>query len=283
MADNLQNRLSKLEVEPPQIMWSAIAKELNDEAIGNRLSSRLQAFEVNPPVNNFQSILAALNEEEEIKPTPVVAGKLIDFNWRKVAVAASVIALAGTLLFFLFFNNSTPGKQQRVVTSVVKPTTPDNEVAVIPAPIIVAQAEPAKSPAESVSRETYIRTASNINNRSPRRMIASSLLTHDHEDKIEVTAPPILDQWGNPILDRSLLVGNNASYITVTSPNGEQTRISVKFLDYVSKFYDMTNQNDEWKQRFENWKTIMLKEGSFTPAPGNFMDLLELKDILIHQ
>ncbi len=283
MADNLQNRLSKLEVEPPQNLWSAIAKELNDEAVGNRLSSRLQSFEVNPPSNNFLSILAALNEEEEIKPAPVVAGKLIDFNWRKVAVAASVIALAGTLVFFLFFNNSTTGKQQRVVTSVVKPTTPENEPNVIPEPVIVTQAEPVKSPAESVSRDNYIRTASNINNRSPRRMFASSLLTHDHEDKIEVTAPPILDQWGNPILDRSLLVGNNGSYITVTSPNGEQTRISVKFLDYVSKFYDMTNQNDEWKQRFENWKTIMLQEGSFTPAPGNFMDLLELKDILIHQ
>jgi len=283
MADNLQNRLSKLEVEPPQNLWSAIAKELNDEAVGNRLSSRLQSFEVNPPVNNFLSILAALNEEEEIKPAPVVAGKLIDFNWRKVAVAASVIALAGTLVFFLFFNNSTTGKQQRVVTSVVKPTNPDIEPTVIPAPVIIAQAETVKSPAESLSRETYIRTASNISNRSPRKMIASSLLRHDHEDKIEVTAPPILDQWGNPILDRSLLVGNNASYITVTSPNGEQTRISAKFLDYVSKFYDMTNQNDEWKQRFENWKTIMLQEGSFTPAPGNFMDLLELKDILIHQ
>lgn len=283
MADNLQNRLSKLEVEPPHNMWSAIAKELNDEAIGLSLSSRLQSFEINPPANNFNAILAALKEEDEIKPAPVVAGKLIDFNWRKVAVAASLITLTGTLVFFLFFNNATPGKQQRVVTSVVKPTTPDNELAVIPTPIVVAQSEPVKSPAEIITRDTYIRTASNINNRSPRRMIASSLITHDHEDKIEVTAPPIMDQWGNPILDRSLLVGNNASYITVTSPNGEQTRISVKFLDYVSKFYDMTNQNDEWKQRFENWKTIMLQEASFTPAPGNFMDLLELKDILIHQ
>lgn len=283
MADNLQNRLSKLEVEPPQNLWSAIAKELNDEAVGLSLSSRLQSFEVNPPANNFQAILAALHEEEETKPAPVVAGKLIDFNWRKVAVAASVIALTGTLVFFLFFNNSTTGKQQRVVTSVVKPVTPDNDLAVTPSPVVVAQSEPVKSPAESISKGTYIRTAANVHNRSPRRMIASSLITHDHEEKIEVTAPPITDQWGNTILDRSLLVGNNASYITVTSPNGEQTRISAKFLDYVSKFYDMTNQNDEWKQRFENWKTIMLQEASFTPAPGNFMDLLELKDILIHQ
>jgi hypothetical protein len=283
MADNLQNRLSKLEVEPPQNLWSAIAKELNEEAVSLRLSSRLQSFEVNPPANNFQAILAALNEKEETIPAPVAAGKLIDFNWRKIAVAASVIALAGTLVFFLFFNNSTTGKQQRVVTSVVKPETPDNELAIVPAPMIIAQTEPVKSPAESVNPTSYIRKASNIYGRSPKRMIASSLSTHDYEDKIEVTAPPITDEWGNPILDRSLLVGDNSSYITVTSPNGEQTRISAKFLDYVSKFYDMTNQNDEWKLRFENWKTIMLREASFTPAPGNFMDLLELKDILIQQ
>lgn len=282
MADNLQNRLSKLEVEPPQNMWKAIAIELNDQAIGHRLSSRLQSFEVAPPLNNFQSILTAL-EEKEVKTEPVATGKLIDFNWRRIAVAASVIALTGTLSFFLFFNNAIPDKQQRVTTSIVKPAISDKDLATIPSPVVVVKSEPVKSPAGSLSKGIYIRTTANLNKRLSRRVIASSLLIPDQEDKIEVTAPPIKDQSGKPILDRSLLVGNNASYITVTSPNGEQTRISAKFLDYVSKFYDMTNQNDEWKQRFETWKTIMLQEARFTPAPGNFMDLLELKDILIHQ
>ncbi|MGZ5247761.1 MAG: hypothetical protein ACXWV5_11965 [Flavitalea sp.] len=279
MADKLQNRLSNFEVEPPQHMWAAIVTELTDQAIGHRIHS----FEVNPPVNNFQSILSSLNEETEIKAEPASAGKLIDFNWRKVAIAASIIGLAGTLIFFLFFNNVTPGKQQRIITSVINPTIPETNLAVTPNPVVVDQATPVKSPATVLSRENYIRNAANVNNRSPRRFIASSLLNHDHEDKIEVTAPPITDQNGKPILDRTLLTGNNSAYITVTSPNGEQTKISVKFLDYVSKFYDMTNQDDEWKQRFETWKTIMLQEASFTPAPGNFMDLLELKDILIHQ
>ncbi|MGZ5255809.1 MAG: hypothetical protein ACXWCT_15480, partial [Flavitalea sp.] len=81
MADKLQNRLSNFEVEPPQNMWTSILTELKDQSIGQRI----QSFEVTPPVNNFQVILASLNDEKEIISEPVVPGKLIEFNWRKIA------------------------------------------------------------------------------------------------------------------------------------------------------------------------------------------------------
>ncbi len=276
MADKLQHRLHKFEIEPPVSLWSAIEKELDEANETGRLSARLQMLEVTPPDIAWANISSALDEEK--KPA-----KLIDLNWRKVAVAASVIAVAGTLSFFLFFNKSERKTEAANSTvSVVNPARPN--------PSTIIEDSPASTIAANISSEnieTNIErpvAAARVRNNEPKpsRLFASNVVLHE-DDNIEITAPPIRDQSGNPILDRSLLVSENSSYITVTSPSGEKTRISAKFLGYLDNLFHQKGSDDEWKNRFENWKRIMLQDASLAPAPGNYMDLLELKDILIEQ
>lgn len=106
-----------------------------------------------------------------------------------------------------------------------------------------------------------------------------------------VEAPPIRDADGNIILDTHLIMGNDGQYIIVTSPNGQQTRISSKFLPLLTSLHDrpesadhfpyLFNEDNMWKQRIHEWKDKMMKQASFIPAATNFLDLLELKEILM--
>ena len=277
MADKLQHRLHKFEIEPPVSLWSAIEKELDEANETGRLSARLQLLEVAPPENAWLNIASALDED---KKEPA---KLIDLNWRKVAVAASVIAVAGTLSFFLLFNRGA-GKTEAANTtvSVVNPAKPNPSTIIqdVPPSTIAGNIQPETSKSKYTGRAV----ATKFSNREPRpsKLLASNVVLHE-DDNIEITAPPITDQSGNTILDKALLVSDSSPYITVTSPSGEKTRISAKFLGYLDKLFHQKGQDDEWKNRFEHWKKIMLQDASLAPAPGNYMDLLELKDILIEQ
>jgi hypothetical protein len=277
MADTLQHKLQKLEIEPPVSLWPAIEKELDEANETGRLSARLQLLEVTPPANAWDNIISAL--EEDKKPA-----KLIDLNWRKIAIAASVIAVAGTLSFFLFFNPGS-GKTEAANTtvSVVNPVVPNPSGIIQDSPnSIVPKIVQASNNNELNTYRPVIAKKARQDEPRPSRLLTSNVVLHE-DDNIEISAPPITDQNGNTILDKALLVSDNSPYITVTSPNGEKTRISAKFLDYLDKLYHHKSNDDEWKNRFENWKRIILQDASLAPAPGNYMDLLELKDLLIHQ
>lgn len=105
-----------------------------------------------------------------------------------------------------------------------------------------------------------------------------------------VEAPAIRDANGNIILDKELILASDNNYITVTGPNGEQTRMSSKFLPLLGSmnsnlesldyFQFWLNDNNIWKLRFNEWRDRMMKQPNFIPTATNLLDILELKEFL---
>lgn len=80
----------------------------------------------------------------------------------------------------------------------------------------------------------------------------------------------------------------NNSYITIQSPSGGTTHISAK-LNKAVKFMgnslsnDATNNEEKiWKERVDKWRTKIL-QSNYTPANGNFLDIIELQKLLEEQ
>ena len=108
-------------------------------------------------------------------------------------------------------------------------------------------------------------------------------------EKIFIPTQPIRDQQGRIIMDEKLISAPDVNYVTVTSPNGEQTKISKKFLHALS--YMNAGSDDEtfgialqeselWKWLFDQWRQKLLTQPSFIPSTTNFLDIMELKEIL---
>ena len=87
-------------------------------------------------------------------------------------------------------------------------------------------------------------------------------------------------------MDESLVTAPDENYIIVTSPNGEQTKISRKFLKMLSVMntgpYNnlMNAENFQWKLRFEEWRSKLLQQATYIPTANNFLDIMDLKELL---
>ncbi len=106
------------------------------------------------------------------------------------------------------------------------------------------------------------------------------------EQPVSIPARLIRDANGNVIMDLNLITTPDAPYITVTGPNGSQTRISSKFLGFL-RYLNGDAQDDAanydeiiWKEKFNSWREKLLNENSFIPAANNFFDIFEMKDII---
>lgn len=80
-------------------------------------------------------------------------------------------------------------------------------------------------------------------------------------------------------LSTSKMPPKDERYIIVTNPNGQKTRISSKFTDYVGSIYQNTEQNPDWSRKFSEWREIMQNK-ALTPATPNFLDVIEMSDFL---
>lgn len=106
---------------------------------------------------------------------------------------------------------------------------------------------------------------------------------------ISINGPSIRDTNGRIILDPDLVTApGDKDYIIVTAPNGEQTRISSKFLYLLSSLNepDQTEYKDlpswiraGWKKRFNQW-TVKIQQSSFVPSASNFLDVFELNELI---
>lgn len=296
MDEQLQYRFKQLEIEPPGGNWEAIQAKLDEEIqVEISLSKKLQAFEVEPPSLVWEQIASTLNTSNPVTVEEAVApinhsepARVVPFQWRKIAAAAAVLIFVGLTLFFLFFNNNTNNKGTTLTTVPGQTFVPPSIIPEASANTNRQQVLASNEAGSPVRRNTY-RTgtrAQRAKGPSPKIINANELI-HDRNDaSIEVYAPLITDESGNIVTNPELLLDSNEQYITVTSPNGEQTRISAKFLGLLDKLYNRSQRaHDEavWNSKFENWRKRLIVETEFMPASGNYMDILELKELLMEQ
>lgn len=295
MSHTLRNKLQSFEVPPPPSAWNNIAAALDNEfsASDGAVATRLHDLQVQPPAHVWDSISNRLSDESvsEIETTP--AAKV--FVFRKLAAAAVVAGLVIAAAFY--FSNENNPKPHEVVDAARKETPQQPIVHEDPsAPAIngqqhvIAKTKPSRTIKRTPSRSDHIPvtpvTYQPESSESPEQAPLYELSTVAALQPVSVTAPPIRDNNGNLILDLSTIRNGDDSYITVTGPNGKQTKISNKFLSclgYMNASLSTDNLDAKGARcslQFEEWRNRLLTESGFIPTANNFFDIFELKDLL---
>lgn len=300
MSAHLRYKLQALEITPPASAWRNIEARLDAEfdASDIGLATKLYDLEITPPANTFENILGRLTPEEK-KPAKVIA-----LPFKRVAVAAAAIAVIITSVILWNSknsNNQLSQKQNTVTVNTVsgnneKPSTaavsPENKPSKTLLPVRSSLAQNNTSSKRNPVRFAYNQKLSN----NPVKSSVSADITSVNADSktkdISVAAPPIRDENGEIIMDVDLITSPDNNYITVTGPNGEQTKISTKFLpllsylntgasnDYRTGF--LIQESSLWKIRFQEWRNKM-QQASFFPSGNNFFGIVELKEMIEEQ
>jgi len=306
MPDNIQHTLLNLEIAPPAVAWEGITAQLNAEydVTEMRIAQKLEAWEATPPATAWAVIAATLPaaiHTEQPQPARIVL-----FPFRKIAAAAAILALVSVTVWYFFSNTDA-----KIVArgQMVAPATTGS----IPSPINKIPLPQPDVAANTISKRPLSQRLPGPIARYDRRTGNHLQAGYQPENQAitvlnlpyaglnvvrpvtpgqspNVVAPPIRDANGHIILDTDLIRSDDNNYIVVTGPNGEQTRISSKFLHMLSsmnedvephEYFDvMVRENNLWKIRFREWRSKILQQASFIPSATNFLDIMELKDML---
>jgi hypothetical protein len=302
-------KMFDLSVTPPPGMFADIAAQLDTELKADEVSvgKRMYDLIVTPPASLWKKIAARLPQQQPAKKE----GRLVSLHsWRAIAAAAAMVLLTLGAWYFLDSNNTTdtasvtagdaiPSTTNSRSSSTAKVRSADIEIGERP----LEREQLSQKPLAALTDNDIINRKYR-NRHGARRAawydyqpIATSYSSMDDvdvdftkENNPTVEAPLIRDANNQVILDKKLISPDDC-YITVTSPNGEQTRISSKFLHIIStinqdvepqdEFDFMTRESSLWKLRFTEWKEKFLHQASFVPTATSFTDILELRDLLI--
>jgi hypothetical protein len=284
MPGSFHKRLQVHEETPPASAWNNIAKRLDEEftASDNILSSKLNDLSVPPPAIAWRNIAAALGEKKPAKIIPL---------YRRIAVAVAVTGIVALgALYFLTAGNGDLVQPRQLATRQMPADVP----ATATAPDVQNDTRSRKIAMASTPRVKHVSySARSISNPPPREEAVPEFTDEGHAPTVEtesvvpdvtVSAPPIKDERGNIIMDLKLISEPNQPYITVTSPSGNQTRLSNKFLNCLSYINDNSDIQDpkgaQCQSKFDRWREKLMTEAAFIPTATNFLDIFELKDIL---
>ena len=295
MPGSLKNKLQQFEIAPPPAVWDKISRQLDEEfvAADNHLAAKLEATSIAAPAGAWDKINAELtgNTFTEDQPAKVIP------LFKRIAFAAIVI---GILLFagLYYLNSNKP--ESNIVKTVPEKTTPSVAATEQPkqpdtgsSTLIAANEKPAPAftkvnnrplPKPRIPSQNVAATVDHTPN--PEQAPLYDLQTVSALQPVSVSAPPLRDEKGNIILDASLISSPDDEYITVTGPNGKQTKISSKFLNCLGYINATLTSNEvdtraiQCKTQFEEWRKKILAQPAFIPTANNFFDIFELKDLL---
>jgi hypothetical protein len=321
MSTNFQYRLQQYESVPPAESWNKIADRLDDEYNQHdiTLSERFTDFELAPPAV-WNKINAALDTMPDLSESPAVsldmpsrrqtlmpAARVIPLRIQKIAAVLMLCLTVSALYYFM------SGDRAKPVISLTNVPVP-NRAGLVPSlssPKIAREA-PVPQKAVAATRPRH-RTLTRNNGSMAVRMIHTAYNPDDDylpanssgdiryapidnadqpltSKPIAIPTQPIRDGDGNIIMDEKLISAADDKYVTVTGPNGEQTKISKKFIHALSYMNAGSSGDDNlgimlhegslWKWLFQEWRQKLLSQSSFIPGATNFLDILELKEIL---
>ena len=303
MSGPLQNKLQQFEVAPPPDVWDKIARRLDEEYVisDTQLSAKVEAAAIAPPAGVWEKVNEALNANVPVEESPRKVIPLIT----RIAVAATIVGvlfLGG--LYFLTSNKPGNSIVEKVTEKATKPLV-DTKPRQQKLPDTDSHAIVAASQSSDKIKKDNIRPVPKprvIDEEAPEDVVDDVPLTdytarpeeaplYDLQtvsalQPVSVTAPPLRDKKGNIILDASLISHPDDEYITITGPNGKQTKISSKFLSCLGYINGNLTTNDvdtraiQCKTQFEEWRKKILAQPAFIPTANNFFDIFELKDLL---
>lgn len=304
MSSELQHKLLNFEVSPPTDNWNVIASRMNEEfdAVDHVLAEKLEHAAVTPPFQAWDHIVSELNPQREETVVESKPARIILFSTKRVAAAVAILLAAAAVIYFILPGTQNNQDLTGITNRKIVPTSPTipsasdlpPQVAIVTKasvgnPVIgrIASRYQSRNQIETLyDQASYSEEDSdaNMSYANPDRLPKAGV-----DSKISIPTRPITDPQGNIIMDENLVTTPNTHYITVTGPNGEQTKISRKFLHALSYMNEAINPEDTdiiihesslWKWMFQEWRNKLLKEPSFIPSSTNFLDILELKELL---
>ncbi len=291
MNEPLKNRFLNYEVPPHPSAWKTIAEELlqHDDLPG--ISKKMFNYEAPPPIDTWKKIKEALLAEQETAASPAVIAK--SFAVHKLVAAACV---TGMLVIGTFYISNY--KNDKFNAGKLSETTERNKDAAPPPDSSktgsTSVEETEQNEVAMTTVENSLKTNVGLNDRDMElqtTQVSHSLSTAVYDPEIIISTKPIRDLSGEIIQETDIL-DNGGQYISITSPNGQQTKISSKFL-HMLLFINEDSDIDEmegyfdkdlleslaWRSTFQQWRNEIIST-SFVPSSTNFMDILELKDLI---
>ncbi|MBC7904189.1 MAG: hypothetical protein H7Y27_12230 [Gemmatimonadaceae bacterium] len=285
MSDLLKHKLLGYETLPPAANWEAVSERLDDDNQYAYLSGKLSAWSVPPPPDAWLNISKQLDESDA--PTIIANhAPLIQMNRRymKWAVAAALIILAGGWIYFTQFNNRN---SEMAVNSEADTSATAGDTRKLQEPVAVAGPS-AIAPAASIASVLPVAGfgSKTVPREDPRVLKFSPVENNSvaGEYNITISSPLIRDENAAVMRDMAPMTANS-NYMMVSGPDGSRTRISSRFGEFIRYMHDDENsqstgpENALWKKRFAEWR-VAIKESSYFPAAGNFLDIMELKDLI---
>lgn len=307
MSANNKHILHDYETPPPPGVWDTISTRLDTEydAREGKIADKLYAWEATPPTAVWQQIHLALEVTEAARDTPrlpAAPAKVIRLPFRRIAVAAIVLIVAGLVTWSFLNEEQAPTAQGGTPIPAAVAGTDNTKV---------QPSLPAIDASIAVQPRQRIDVARRVSNED--RLIpgySAAVIEEDPFNDIQyaavndmraqatthrsgIKAPLIKDASGNIILDKNLIISRDKNYIIITCPNGEQTRISAKFLPVLTDLNAATDpaeyldavirESNIWKGRFTQWRYKLMQEASFMPTATNFLDIIALKELIDEQ
>ena len=267
---NFINRIYNVEIPPPATAWENIAVELN-KLPDNNFIRKISQASVDPPAEMWNRVVSVLDDRKSSRLL------FLRSSWVKGVAAALA---AGLIVFLYRSGQDTTGSVVKKEVPVTKDTRHQDPLA--KQKMDTNAFEPASSLAQNDQQ---------FNQKKKIGVVPGKRADHLRYASIE-TAENVLPTDNNGASGSH--VNNNVpssagnfipapDYFVVTAPNGQQVKISSKFSDAVNSLFAGDNSDNSWKTRFDTWKSKLISSPSFIPTAGNFLDIVELKDLLKEQ
>ena len=272
---NFIDRIYDVEIPPPAAAWENIAAELN-KLPDNNFIRKLSQASVAPPAEVWNKLVSVLDGR---KPARLFALNSSRVKWIAAALITGLIVLSASYLFRS--GRNMPSSIAKKEGSAAGDTS-QQHIPLIQQKKDSQAAEPITELAQNVEQFILKKKAGGI---PGKRTDHVRYATIENAENVLPTDNNIAA--GNPV---NANVPSSAGsfipapdYFVVTAPNGQRVRISSKFSDAVNSLFAGDNSDNSWKTRFDSWKSKLMSNPSFIPAAGNFLDIVELKDLLKEQ
>jgi hypothetical protein len=292
MPASYKDKLINYEVQPPTAAWKNISEELqkNNELIP--VAGRLFNFEINPPHDSWAAIQGAKNEGAD----PIIEHRIKQKLTNPLYYIMSAAAMMTAIMIGIISNNQENLSGNKVVKTTTFKSNQNKSLAKnqsTQSAIVPDQPETVENTGYNIEPHARIRKVYNGPVKVLQNTKVSDPLFLVNAPGIVIAAKPIRNSKGEIIQDSQIMNNTDNPYISITSPNGQQTKISSKFL-HMLLFINEDNDVDQedryadknflqgliWKTRFQDWRNKIMNT-ALVPSSTNFMDILEFRDLIM--
>jgi hypothetical protein len=276
MAYNFIHRILNAEIPPPESSWDKIAATLDTGGAPGFIEKLSQAV-IEPPVNVWHQIVAALDA------TRVERKGALMSNWMRWSAAAIIVGIIVVSVSYFFSANTSTKNIANTTsdkTNVSSNSNGDQET-VTKGSNNSKDTDSVSEQGESTTNKDRQKPQGRPRQVFPVRHAVIETAEADNSIQLQESQPNISDN----VSPAGAKYIPPPDYYVVTAPNGERTKISIKFSNAVASLMGGDNDNVDylWKSRFDYWKSKLISNPTFIPAAGNFLDIAELNDLIKEQ